>query len=131
MDSFEQFLKYNYFETKDLCLHFLTLVTAVLVFSLNFAEKVFNFKEASGKRRSIIISGWCSFIFSIIFCGVGLALNSRAGGYALSKELNQLNCYSFWAYIFISLSGCLFILGLILTMVSAITTRDVTFKPEN
>jgi len=63
-----------------MCLHFLTLITAVLVFSLNFSEKVFDFQNSTSRKRLVAISSWCLFILSIIFCGLGLVVNSLAGG---------------------------------------------------
>lgn len=39
----ELYLKYDYTETEDLCKHFITVVVAVLVFSLTLAEKIITF----------------------------------------------------------------------------------------
>jgi hypothetical protein len=114
----ELFLKYNYLETKDMGLHFLTLVTAVLVFSLSFAEKVFDFQNASKRKRTIVILGWCLYLISIILCGLGLTLNALAGGAAVYG-----NDYNYWAnlsYKFIVLAGVSFIFGLVFTIISAI-----------
>lgn len=131
MTDEELFLKYNYTETKDMCLHFLTLITAVLVFSLNFSEKFFDFQHSTPKKRFIAIISWCLFIFSIILCGLGLVLNSIAGGQAVAvlriDELHQEHLYyeaARLSYKFIIGAGGLFILGLIFTMVAAIISRD-------
>lgn len=119
----ELFLKYNYSETKDMGLHFLTLVTAVLVFSLSFAEKVFDFKNASKQKRTVVILGWCLYLISIILCGIGLTLNALAGGAAVYN-----GDYNYWAqlsYRFIILAGVSFILGLIFTIISAIISGSI------
>jgi ABC-type Fe3+ transport system permease subunit len=127
MNDAELFLKYNYTETKDLCLHFLTLITAVLVFSLNFSEKVFDFQNSSKKSRLIVIIGWCLFLLSIILCGLGLVFNSIAGGDAVYAQKD----YMIWAqysYLSILLSGTFFVLGLCLTMVSAVNSRKNHYR---
>lgn len=125
MTDAELFLKYNYPETKDMCLHFLTLVTAVLVFSLNFAEKVFDFQNATKNKRLVVITGWCLFILSIIFCGIGLAAISLAGGNAVYQQ-NDFQSLARLAYKFIVLSGISFIAGLIFIMTSAIISRNIS-----
>jgi|GEM_PF-3348235 hypothetical protein len=104
MTDAELFLKYNYTETKDMCLHFLTLVTAVLAFSLSFAEKVSDFQHAGRTRRLFVIVGWCSYLFSIILCGLGLTLNSLAGGDAVYGNA-QYRILGEWSYLFIILAG--------------------------
>src|SRR5687767_2944902 len=48
------FLKYDYPETKDLCKQFLTLVVAVLVFSLTFSEKIADFPRASNTTKALL-----------------------------------------------------------------------------
>jgi hypothetical protein len=50
---FETFLKYDYAETKDLAKDFLTLVSAILVFSLTFAEKIVNFHWSMEAQRTV------------------------------------------------------------------------------
>jgi hypothetical protein len=42
----QDFLKYDYAETKDLSKSFLTLVAAILVFSLTFSEKIVDFSTS-------------------------------------------------------------------------------------
>jgi hypothetical protein len=64
------FLKYDYTETKDLSKQFLTLVVAVLVFSLTFSEKIVEFRHASTITRTWLVSAWTAFILSIILCGL-------------------------------------------------------------
>lgn len=132
----ENFLKYNYTETKDMCLHFLTLITAVLVFSLSFSEKVFDFHNSTKRKKLIVISGWCLFILSIIFCGLGLVANAIAGGCAvieLSEGIKHMGNYyhpKSISNLFILFSGSLFILGLIFSMIAAIIASQ-TIKNEN
>ena len=127
MDNAELFLKYNYPETNDMCLHFLTVVTAVLVFSLNFAEKISDFQNSTKKRRLVVIAGWCLFMLSIIFCGLGLVVNSLAGGDAVYQKENYQSLAQL-SYKFIIVAGGSFILGLGFIMVSAILSRSIKTK---
>ena len=102
-----------------MCLHFLTLVTAVLAFSLSFAERVFDFPNATKAKRLLVISGWCFYLLSIILCGLGLVVNSLAGGDAVYRRENFARLGE-WAYLFIILAGFFFIFGLIFSIFSAI-----------
>lgn len=105
-----------------MCLHFLTLVTAVLAFSVSFAEKVFDFQHSDGAKRRLIIFGWCFYLLSVILCGLGLTINSLAGGDAVYRQTNYRSLGE-WAYLFIILAGFLFILGLTVSIISAIIAR--------
>lgn len=127
MNDAELFLKYNYTETKELCLHFLTLITAVLVFSLNFSEKVFDFQNSSKKNRLTVIIGWCLFLLSIILCGLGLVFNSVAGGDAVYAQKDYMN-WAQYSYLSILFSGIFFVLGLCLTMISAVNSRKNLYR---
>lgn len=118
MDKYELFLKYSYPEARDMGLHFITVVTAVLIFSLNFAEKVFNFKNASGTKRLVVILGWCLFLISIILCGIGLTFNAVAGGGAVYRK-DYYSHYAQLAYGFIIAAGLFFIAGLVFLIISA------------
>jgi cytochrome bd-type quinol oxidase subunit 2 len=129
MDEFASFLKYNYQETKELCLHFLTLVTAVLVFSLNFAEKVFNFQNSTKRKRLSVIIAWCLFILSIISCGIGLAFNALAGGKAVSED-KSYEKFAGFAEKFILVAGGVFIIGLIFTIISAVNSSNLKTKTD-
>ena len=122
MSSAELFLKYNYPETKELCLHFLTLITAVLVFSLNFAEKAIDFQHSAQGKRLVIIMSWCLLVLAIVFCGLGLVFNSLAAGDAVYQKVNYL-ALAQKAYLCMLAAGTSFVLGLILMMIAAISTK--------
>lgn len=49
------FLKYNYAETKDLAKAFLTLASAILAFSVTFAEKVVDLQNSQPAPRILIM----------------------------------------------------------------------------
>jgi len=75
-ESSEMFLKYDYAETKDLCKHFLTLVTAVLTFS----EKIVDYRNATPLAKYLLLARRIMFLVAIIACGVGLVYMCLAGG---------------------------------------------------
>jgi hypothetical protein len=77
------FMQYHYEEVKDLAKTFLTLVSAVLVVSLTFSEKIIDFPKASATQRLSLVATWVLFITSIIFCGVALCFLASAGGQAV------------------------------------------------
>jgi hypothetical protein len=114
----EAYLKYDYTETKDLCKHFITVIVAVLVFSLTLAEKIINFKEATRFAKMLLFFSWGVMILSIITCGIGLCYNSLAGGRA-AAGLKDYKRIAPTAYIWIFIAGICFVLGLILLIGSA------------
>src|SRR5262245_9975746 len=52
------FLERDYAETKDLAKAFLTLLTAVLVASITFSEKIVNLDRSGWWPRSLMIGSW-------------------------------------------------------------------------
>lgn len=113
------FLKYNYAETKDFCKQFLTLVVAVLVFSLTFSEKVVGFSGASTSARLSLALAWVSMLFAIVSCGVGLTYMALAGGDAVYARRNYKGLAR-RAYKLIVIAGGAFVVGLVLLIVAAI-----------
>lgn len=111
-------MQYNYPETKELCLKFLTLVISVLVFSITFSEKIIDIQNSSRVDKLVLVISWISLILAIVLCGIGLTIHTRAGGQAVYGENDlELNRLSQLAYRFIILGGSAFVLGLgILTL---------------
>jgi hypothetical protein len=124
-ENAQLFLKYNFSETKDLCKHFLTVVTAVLVFSLTFSDKVVSFATASVTARRLLVVAWSLMLLSIIACGIGLCYISLAGGDAVYKPSDRYLKRARVAYSWIIIAGSSFVLGLI----SQIATAAVTVYP--
>src|SRR5436305_9473361 len=85
----EMFLKYDYPETKDMCKQFLTLITTVLVISLTFSDKIVGFNNASMASKWLVIFSWTSFLFAIIFCGLGLLFVTMAAGEAAYGDIKN------------------------------------------
>jgi len=119
-DGATTFLQYDYAETKELCKHFLTLVVAVLVFSLTFSEKIIDFPHATKAPRISLLSAWCFLLASIIACGIGLTVMTLAAGDAVySLSTNYLGRAQ-TAYLWIVAAGCSFVAGLLSLMITAI-----------
>lgn len=117
----ELFMNYNYPETKDLCLKFLTLVISILVFSITFSEKIIDFKNSSKGDKRILVFAWISLIFAIILCGMGLAVHALAGGEAVyGSRDSSITELAKNAYLLIVLAGISFIFGLLMITLSGI-----------
>jgi hypothetical protein len=139
MDDFTKiFLTYNYGEAKDLAKAFLTLISAILVFSITFSDKVVNFQNASRRTRVLLTLSWVLFVGAIVLCGISLlfyynslwlavhcAWNCTAPLFGVIRPSPTRvlvignNC--------ILLAGMSFVLGLIALVLSAISSiRDIS-----
>lgn len=117
----EYFLKYNYPETKDLSIHFLTLVVSVLVFSIAFSEKIIDYANTSKINKIILVIAWISLLLAIIMNGIGLTIHTMAGGVAVyQKSIVEVQRLAQEAYKLIIIGGILFITGLLLMTTSGI-----------
>jgi hypothetical protein len=117
------FLKYAFAETKDLALHFLTVVTAVLVFSLTFAEKIVNFNSAGRSARLFISVSWCSLLLSIVSCGIAICYVALSGGAASANgDPRQYLPPMHNAILCLSIAGVLFVLALVTLIIAALTS---------
>jgi len=114
------FLQYNYAEMKSLCTQFLTVVTAVLVFSLAFSEKIVEFQKATTLTRSLLISAWCLFFFAIILGGLALYYVALTGGQALANRPELYTATQTTAMKRAICGGGCFAAGLMALMLSAI-----------
>ena len=76
------FIEKDYAETKDLTKAFLTLLTALLVASITFSEKIVDLSRASWWSRGLMISCWVLLLIAIATCGAGLAFMTTAVGWA-------------------------------------------------
>src|SRR5712691_7811535 len=127
MDSpSELFLKYHYAEGKDLLKTFLTLLSATLVVSIAFAEKIIDFRNSGRLAKGYLMTCWMFLITAIIFCGLSICSNSFAGGAALSDlyiKATETNpeVFSWVSYSinFALLAGGAFICGLIAMILAA------------
>ncbi len=112
------YIKYAYVETKDLGMHFLTVVISVLVFSLAFSEKIVRFSDARFFQQVLMIAAWCLMMAAIIAGGVGIVYNAMAGGEALYERDFSHSAHA--AVIWLLIGGGCFFLGLIALIGAAI-----------
>jgi hypothetical protein len=72
--SVKEFITYDYSEAKDLAKSFLTLISAILVFSITFSEKIISFQNAARRRRIFLVICWICLMVSIIGCGLSIVI---------------------------------------------------------
>ncbi|HMG74009.1 MAG TPA: hypothetical protein VK582_10960 [Pyrinomonadaceae bacterium] len=116
------FLQYDYAEGKALCTQFLTIVVAVLVFSLAFSEKIADFHKASKLVKGLLLTAWCLFMIAIILGGVALYDIAMAAGNALYGHDTSYYEGESAAMTMAIIGGGSFIAGLIALMLSAVGT---------
>ena len=126
----EYFIDLGYDEIKTISIRFLTLLTAILVFSITFSEKVVNFDTAKARTKWVLISGWICLVSAITFDGIGIALNVYALASALYdqsineavgnfKSISYLE-FTVRALVSMILGGIFFVFGLVLIVYSGI-----------
>jgi len=117
------FLEFKYPEIKDLLKHFLTLISASLVFSVTFSEKIINFQTAGSLQHVVVIATWLMLVLALGACGLGLYTLYLAAERALSSEVfkrpEDFQTLARWSYIYQDLAGFMFGFGLCLLVVAA------------
>ncbi|WP_035966430.1 hypothetical protein [Bradyrhizobium sp. YR681] len=118
----ELFMKYDYAETKDLLKTFITLISATLVVSITFSEKIVGIRDTSSRVRETLIWSWSLLVAALICAGVALAFIAAAAGKVIYERIPIFDWhYGFLALIswsFVLLAGGAFIAALI-TMIIA------------
>jgi hypothetical protein len=76
------FLGKDYAESKDLAKTFLTLISASLLASITFSEKIVYVGKATLVPLSTMIVCWVLLLAALVACGAGLALMTTAAGIA-------------------------------------------------
>lgn len=115
----QNFLEHDYPESKDLAKSFLTLLTAVLVASITFSEKIINFSNASWLAKGLMIICWLTLLGAIVACGIGLALMAQAAGCAAYRPFqNDYRVLEHRAVVLFVTAGVMFGVGLA-TMLAA------------
>ena len=119
----ETFLKYDYAETKDLLKTFITLISATLVVSLTFSEKIIRFNQAERSVRSIFLASWVLFILALTSAGLGMAFVAAAAGTVLYGSIPLFDLgfarLAFLSWTFVMLAGATYVAGLIALAISA------------
>jgi hypothetical protein len=118
------FLEFKYAEIKDLLKHFLTLISASLVFSVAFSEKIIDFDSASSLCKLAVIGAWFILVLALGSCGVGIytlyLASERAIASLLGGPKEGYRQFVRVSYLFQDAAGLLFGIGLCLLIIAAI-----------
>lgn len=112
----------------------MTLISASLVFSVTFSEKIIDFQNAPLKQKLILYSSWGTLVLSLGLCGYGLYTNYLAAEIAIEK-INGLTDISFEGTAKISgiiqdLAAILYGIGLTLLISTSIYKMKKTTPNE-
>ena len=123
MTEAENFLKYDYAETRVFLKTFITLISATLVLSLTFSEKVIGFNDAAQTTKYILFSSWVLFIVALIASGLGVCFIAAAAGKIIYGEIPLFD-FSYWqlaltSWFFVLIAGSSYVGGLITLAVAA------------
>lgn len=123
----------DYTESKDLAKTFLTLLSAILVASITFSEKIVDVGNAKFVSFGSMIFCWVMLLVAIVSCGTGLAIMSTAAGLAAyspdidykSYEINGVTCFFIAAASFIAA-----LLALIFAGVTSLLDKRAAIKSK-
>jgi hypothetical protein len=120
--SADNFLKFDYVETKDLCKQFLALVASLLVFSVTFSEKIVDFDHAPLVPKLLLVGSWFSFLVAIIATGGALYVLFNAGMLATHRpEKGEWRLrMRFISFQLLNVAGVSFVLGLLVLIGSGL-----------
>jgi len=121
-NSAKLYLEKDYAESKDLAKTFLTLLSAILVASITFSEKIVDISKAKLLPLSTMIVCWSLLMAAIIFCGSGLAFMTTAAGIAAyNPELDYWQLEARGVNLFLS-AGVAFVFALIALIIAGISS---------
>jgi hypothetical protein len=112
------FLKFDYPEARELAKAFLGLNTAILVFSLTFADRVVGLAPGYRPAKVALIGAWSVFLLAVAIIGIaiiGLALAGARAVYGGDFEGQAAR-----AYLLLVSAGLLFVVGLSAMIAAAV-----------
>ncbi|WP_129156276.1 hypothetical protein [Bosea sp. Tri-44] len=129
MNASEMFMKYDYAETKDLLKTFITLISATLVFSITFSEKVVGIKDGSLESRVALIIAWSLLILALICSGIALSFIAAAAGKIIYGNIPLFN-WNYWhlaliSWFFVLFGGGAFVGGLVAMAIAGARSMGV------
>jgi hypothetical protein len=107
------FLENDYAESKDLSKTFLTLISALLVASITFSEKIVDVHNAEITSLSLMIICWALLLVAIVACGTGLAYMTTAAGIAAYAPTLDYRVFSTRGVLLFLTSGVTFVFALL------------------
>lgn len=126
------YISKDYAESKDLGKTFLTLLSAILVASITFSEKIVDVTKSGLTPLSTMVVCWVLLLAAIVCCGTGIALMTTAAGMAAYQP--ELDFYRLaWRGMIMFLSaGVSFVFALLALIfagvVSLIEKRSVSIS---
>ena len=123
----DEFLQYQYKEIKDLCSQFIALLSGILLFSVNFSDKLVSTPNTPTYYRYILTSSWSCFILAIIGCSLAMAIAWMAArrllwGHPSDATKSSALALSRRAANVIVAAGFIFVVGLVLTIIAGFIT---------
>jgi len=122
-DRTQLFLRFHYPEVKDLSKHFITLISASLVFSVAFSDKIVEFRSAPIIQQVTLFLSWLLLIFALCASGFGLYLifiaAEKASGSIIYEYKSDYRTLARRSYAFLDIAGIAFGSGLILLTITA------------
>jgi len=116
------FLEKDYAESKDLAKTFLTLISATLVASITFSEKIVDVGKAEVLSLSTMIVCWVLLLVALVACGGGLAIMTTVAGMAAYQpELDYRHLETRGINLFLC-SGVAFVFALMALIVAGIAS---------
>lgn len=116
----QKYLMHDYQDFKDLAKVFLTLLSATLVASITFSEKVVDIARAPASSLSAMVTCWLLLMAAIIACVGGLAFTAHAAW--IAKYWPHLN---FYQTVVSGVSMLLFSAGAFIVALFALITASV------
>src|SRR6266568_1902004 len=117
----EAFTKYYFPEAKAFITQFLTVITAVLVVSIAFAEKMVDLRNADRAARVLIVVMWALLLVALGTCGASYWFFASVGLYIIQNVFDYriISAYLDYATWCIRAAAICFIIALSLLVVIA------------
>ncbi len=120
----DAYIQFKYPEIKDLLKHFLTLISATLVFSVTFSEKVVDFHKSARTQKLTVFLAWILLAVALAACGAGIYLNYLTAEAAIaaksSGNISAFRALEGLSYLAQDLAGLLYVIGLFVLVTSAV-----------
>jgi ABC-type dipeptide/oligopeptide/nickel transport system permease component len=116
------FLDRDYADAKDLIKAFLTLLSATLVASITFSEKIVDVSKAELLPLIVMITCWMLLLAAIVLCGSGLFVLASAAGIAAAAPEYSISPRVSRGALLVSVAGITFVLALIAMVVAGIAS---------
>ncbi len=121
----EIFTKYFFPEAKVFITQFITVITAVLVLSIAFADKIVDLRNADKATRIGMVAIWCFLLLALATCGAAYWFFASAGLYVIQNVLDYATIRDYLIYAMWSLrcAAVCFLIGL--TLLVTIAARSI------